>query len=194
MKTRGDKGEILNLRESPVKILCSHCQKVVGIREHHTDPDLGPVLCPDCGDHFINEYGGVSLGEYLDRFEEPLIVINSELRVVACNRKGRGEVEATGIRPYGLLNGDFMDCRNSTLGDGCGQTPYCPQCGIRNSVTQTLQTGKPLERVSVTFTGSGENGTCTREWSLSTRKVGETVHVGLRHPAKSRIGTQFRRV
>ena len=177
-----------------MKILCSNCRKIVGIQEHHTDPDLGPVLCPDCGDHFIAEYGGVSLSEYLDRFEEPLVVLNEDLRVVACNRKGRSETESTGIRPFGLLNGDFMNCRNASLGEGCGQTPYCSLCGIRNSVTETLETGKGVERVPVVFHGAGENGTCTHEWTVSTRKVGRTVHVGLHRSALTNFGSQFRRV
>jgi hypothetical protein len=154
---------------------------------------MGPILCPDCGDHFLAEYGGLSLGEYLDRFEEPMMVLNGDLRVVACNKKGRGEVDASGIRAYGLLNGDFMDCRNAALGAGCGQSVHCPQCAIRGSVTATLRTGKPMEKVSAFFTSSHQGETFTREWSLSTRKVGETVHVSLRRPSKSAMVTQFRR-
>jgi len=177
-----------------MNILCSKCRTIVGIQEHHTDPDLGPVLCPDCGDNFIAEYGGVSLSEYLDRFEEPLMVFNQELRVVACNKKGRGEVEATGIRPYGLMAGDFMHCRNTEIAGGCGQSAECPHCTIRNSVGATLRTGKPVKDVPAFFTSAGSRGTFTREWNLSARKVGETVHVSLRQPAMAGAGTRFRRI
>jgi hypothetical protein len=172
--------------------LCSNCRKVVGIQEHNTDPNLGPVLCPECGDTFLSEYGGVSLGETLDKFEDPIVVFNKELRVVACNRKGLKEVEAVSARAYGLLSGEFMDCRNASLGGVCGQSPNCPQCGIRNSVTTTLSTGKPLKNVPAYFTSAGTHGTFTREWNLSTHKVGETVHASFHRPVQ--VGSQFRRV
>jgi hypothetical protein len=166
-----------------MSILCSNCQKLIGCESFHTDPDLGPTLCPECGDQYIAEYGGVSLSEHLDRFEEPIMVFNQDVRVVACNRPARRTVEMSKIRPYGLLSGEFLDCRNASLGEGCGETPYCSQCVIRNSVNQTLQTGKPVENVPGLFTGSGENGTCTYRWNISTRKVGETVHLSIHQPA-----------
>lgn len=164
-------------------ILCSNCQKSIGIQSHHTDPDLGPILCPECGDLFIAEYGGVSLSEHLDQFDEPILVFNEDVRVVACNRKGRQAVEVPGFRPFGLLSGEFLDCRNASLGEGCGETPYCDQCPIRNTVKQTLETGKSMENVPAHFTGSGENGTCTYQWNISTRKVGKTVHFKIHRPA-----------
>ncbi len=176
-----------------MQILCSKCRKVVGTQEHHTDPDLGPVLCPDCGDAFIAEYGGVSLSEYLDRFEEPLMVLNEEMRVVACNKKGREEVDTTGIRPLGLLSGDFMHCRNSSSGGGCGLTANCLKCAIRNTVTNTLRTGNPLKKVTAFFSSANDRENPVKEWSLSTRKVGETVHLSLRRPAMAG-SVQFRRI
>jgi len=175
-------------------ILCEHCHKVVGSVVHHTDPNLGPTLCPECGDHFLAEYGGVSLGEYLDKFEEPMMVFNDDLRVVACNRKGRAEVHAPYARPFGLKNGHFLDCRNAVMGGVCGQTPDCPQCGIRNSVTQTLKTGESVENHPASLTRAGQDGIHTHEWNVSTRKVGNTVHLKLQKPVAHGRGAQFRRV
>jgi DNA-directed RNA polymerase subunit RPC12/RpoP len=175
-----------------MNVLCSNCHKLVGTPENHTDPNLGPLLCPDCGDTFIAEYGGVSLGETLDQFEEPRIVFDGDLHVVACNRSGRRLANATGSRPYGLKSGDFMSCHNASA--GCGQSPECPQCSIRGSVKETLKTGKSIENAPAYFTSTGREGTYTRAWGISTRKVGETVHFILRHPFTPTPLPRFRRV
>ncbi len=175
-----------------MNVLCSNCHKLVGTHENHTDPDLGPVLCPACGDEFIAEYGGVSLSETLDQFEKPRLVFNKDLCVVACNRSGRQLTDPTGNRPYGLKSGDFLSCHNSA--QGCGQSPECPQCSIRGSVKQTLSTGEPIENVPAYFTRTDKEGTYTRAWGISTRKVGETVHFILNHPFIPTPPPRFRRV
>ena len=163
-----------------MEITCSNCHKEVGTQEQHTAPGSFHVLCPECGDYFLAEYGGVSLGETLDRFDEPVVIFNKDVRVVACNRNYLRQFKETAPKAFGLLSGEFVDCPNAKLPGGCGQTPHCPSCDIRGAVNTTLSTGNPIERIKAVLQSPGGGHSNPRVWSVSTRKVGELVQFTFR--------------
>jgi PAS domain-containing protein len=130
-----------------VHLVCSYCRKDLGKKPPFNDASLTHGMCKACGEYFGAQWGGITYGEYLDRFGFPVVMVEGEGRVVAINKPacdflGRGPGDV-----IGLLGGEALECAHARLPEGCGKTVHCSACAIRNSVTRTHQTGEPLSRV-----------------------------------------------
>lgn len=156
-----------------MRLVCSYCHKDLGAKPPLRDASLTHGMCPACGEYFRAQWGGLSYGEYLERFDFPVVLVEDEGRVVAINRPA-GEV--LGRRPQdvvGLLGGEAMECVHARLPGGCGRTVHCSTCAIRNAVTRTHATGRPEARVPATLRRAGG----ALELLVSTALVGPLVRV-----------------
>lgn len=104
-------------------------------------------MCKACYAYFMKQWSGLSLGEYLDGFEAPVVVINAEGRVVAASQIMADLMGKSRREMFGLLGGEALECQYSRLPEGCGGTVHCKTCVIRNTVSATLATGEPQTRV-----------------------------------------------
>jgi PAS domain-containing protein len=131
-----------------MKVVCSYCKADMREVEPYDDQGLSHGMCDDCFNHFMRQWEGLRLGEYLDDFDFPVIVVTGdEKRVAAVNQRmaemlGKSQREVTG-----LLGGEAMECVYSRMEGGCGKTIHCQTCTIRRAVTETWDTGRSLERV-----------------------------------------------
>lgn len=130
-----------------MEIICSYCRKALGTKPPLEDDSVTHGMCPGCQEHFRRQWSGLSLGEYLDAFDRPIVVVDAEGRVVAANQQLADLVGRSQRELSGLLGGEAMECQYSRLPGGCGRTVHCQTCTIRNAVSQTLETGEPLDRV-----------------------------------------------
>jgi hypothetical protein len=130
-----------------VRLVCSYCQKKLGLKPPLGDGSLTHGMCQACGEHFAALWKGMSYGRYLDRFAFPVVLVEDQGRVVAANTAAG---DFRGCRPQevgGLLGGEALECARSRLPGGCGKTVHCSTCAIRNSVNRTRRTGETLSRV-----------------------------------------------
>lgn len=134
-------------------LVCSYCRKDLGTKPPLADPSLTHGMCRACGEYFEAQWGGLSYTEYLDRFAFPVVMVEGggQGRVVAvngtaCELLGRAPSEV-----IGLLGGEALECVHARLPGGCGKTVHCATCAIRNAVTRTHATGKPVHRAPATL-------------------------------------------
>ncbi len=156
-----------------MQLVCSYCRKDLGKKPPFDDASLTHGMCKGCGEYFSAQWGGISYGEYLGRFEFPVVMVEGEGRVVAINRPA---CDFLGRRPgdvVGLLGGEALECAHARLPEGCGKTVHCSTCAIRNSVTRTHQTGEPLRRVPARLRRSDR----TFDLLVSTALEGRLVRV-----------------
>jgi transcriptional regulator of aromatic amino acid metabolism len=133
-------------------LVCSYCRKTI-VEDRDRDPGLvSHGMCTPCAEHFERLWNGMSLAEYLDRFETPVLVVDGDGRVVASNAAlaklvGGDDPHPSPARLGGLMGGEAMECVHSRLPGGCGQTVHCRECTIRMTVTSVAETGTPALRV-----------------------------------------------
>ncbi len=156
-----------------MRLVCSYCQKDMGTKPPLGDGGVSHGMCPPCGEHFKALWSGMSYGEYLERFDFPVVMVEGDVRVVALNKPacqllGREPGEVTG-----LLGGEALECCRSRLPGGCGKTVHCSTCAIRNTVTRTKQTGLTMKRVPATLRRDDQ----TLDLLISTAAEGMLVRV-----------------
>lgn len=156
-----------------MRIVCSYCKKSLGDAAPFDVDETTPDLCDACDVQFDEKFRRMSLGEYLDDIREPILVVDSDGRILAANEAMAvclGRVER---RTRGLLGGEVLECAYARLPGGCGGTEHCQTCAIRRAVTRTLETGERQVRVSVHLQKC--DGVVPME--VSTRRVGPAVFV-----------------
>lgn len=130
-----------------MKVICSYCRKKLDDKEPFDSDIVSHGMCEACIEHFSRQWGGQSLGEYLDQFKFPVLVVDNTCRILAANQEmadmiGRGEREL-----FGLLGGEAVECVYSRFEEGCGNSVHCRTCTVRNTVIHTIETGESLHRV-----------------------------------------------
>ncbi len=129
-----------------MRVVCCFCARDLGTKA----PRGGGVthgMCAECDQYFARQWAGLSWGEYLDRFDFPVMLVDADVRVVAANRAAGAMLGRDPASMLGLLGGEAMECVRARLPGGCGKTVHCSACAIRNAVTHTRRTGRPLSRV-----------------------------------------------
>lgn len=154
--------------------MCSYCKKELGEVEPLDDTRVSHGMCQECVEHFSRQWlGGQRLGEYLDKYDKGVIVVEPGGRVVAANTPMARMLNKTDREVFGLLGGEAMECQYARLPGGCGETVHCQTCTIRNRVQQTLATGESQIRVPAHLTREDT----TLHFLISTRLQGEFVEV-----------------
>jgi hypothetical protein len=140
-------------------------------------------ICTTCSDNFRKEWHGLSLGEYLDRFEFPVLVPTETCRIFAANQAMADMIGRPDREVQGLLGGEGVACIYSRLEKGCGNEVHCRTCTVRNSVLHTLETGETLHRVMCYVERDGGR----QPFYVSTVKLDRSVQVAF-EPAVGDIG------
>ena len=116
----------------------------MGEKEPLEDGQVSHGMCPECANHFSRQWEGLSLAEYLDSFDFPLMVSDGDGRVVAANQPMASMLGKDKRDVTGLLGGEAFECAYARLEEGCGQTEHCQTCTVRNTITSTYETGEPV--------------------------------------------------
>lgn len=159
-----------------MEVICAWCQKKLGERETASDIER-PVSHGICFSCLVNILAAEKkpLRKYLDIFQGPVLVIDSEARVVAANRQGCALLGKEPADFEDRLTGDAIECSYAHLPGGCGDTIHCKTCTIRSTITDTLRTGKSHLKVPAyqdihTLTGNRQV-----RFLISTEKAGDAV-------------------
>lgn len=130
-----------------MKVICSYCRKSLDDKEPFDSDILSHGMCEECLEHFTRQWDGPSMGEFLDRFEFPVLVVNESCRILAANQKMADMIGRTDREVQGLLGGEAVECVYSRLEEGCGEEVHCRTCTVRNTVIQTIETGESQYRI-----------------------------------------------
>ena len=156
--------------------ICSICKKELGDPFEKEIPEIhiSHGICRSCLDDYMKG-SGISLNEFMDSLPVPVFAVDVEGRVQAANKLGRETVSKQEDQIAGFLGGEVFQCHYSTLPGGCGQTPHCKSCVIRNSVMKTHSTGEPCIRVPACQDLDTITGTRTIRFLISTKLAGDVV-------------------
>lgn len=157
--------------------ICAWCKKELG--SSHADDGTGntPIthgICSDCVREALM-FKAKTLKSFLDLFSEPVFYVDSEARVVASNNAGYSLLNKDPREVNGKLGGVAFDCSYAALPGGCGKTVHCKTCTIRNTVTDTLRTGKSNVNVPAYPDLHHVTGECKICFLISTERVGDAV-------------------
>lgn len=156
-----------------MQVICSYCRDVLEEDERSEDGDISHGMCEPCHEYFSAQWNGMNWDEYLNRFDQPVVLLNGDLRVVAANERA-GKILENGDREVvGLLPGEAMECVYARHPDGCGNTLHCAACTIRIVTECTIITGKSLEDVPAKLSLETEDIT----FLISASKLGSLVQV-----------------
>jgi PAS domain-containing protein len=131
-------------------------------------------ICTHC-DENLTSYNCRTARDILDSMTEPVLLVDAEGRVKSGNRsaleilgKEHGEIEDR-------LGGEVIECVYSDFPGGCGKTEHCKACTIRNSLAETVTTGRSLRRVPAYQYIKTPDGIRRKRINISTEKKGEYV-------------------
>jgi len=133
-------------------------------------------LCDKCRKDFELK-NAASLVPLLDRYSEPVMVVDSAGRLLSCNRLAEGVLGRRLIGIRGLLPGEFMKCGVATKHTGCGRGVKCGDCNLRQAIRTTFNEGRPIQKLPVALDAIHNGKVSIRRFTLSTQKVGEVVQL-----------------
>jgi hypothetical protein len=156
-----------------MKTICSFCNAVIHEGESPDDP-VSHGVCKSCYQDILTKYG-FNIKKFLNMLEAPVFLVDSNVNVLAANSLAIGTMKKPLARIQGTLGGKLLECVNAFLPEGCGKTPFCPDCPIRASVNETYATGKAISRRPVTLCRKVGDTSGTTPLLISTRKDGNAV-------------------
>lgn len=174
-----------------MRVVCSYCQKDLGRKPPLGDGGVTHAMCRECDAYFAAQWSGMSFEQYVARFDFPVVLVEGEAgRVVAMNQPACRFLGRSPREVVGLLGGEAMECAYARLPGGCGKTAHCAACAIRNSVTETHRTGRPLRRVPATL----RRRDAVHQLLVSTTLEGRVVRVVIEpaEPAPRAAPTELR--
>lgn len=166
----------MTLQDNRMKRICAWCQKDMGEVMSHTEGeyDITHGMCEDCAKQIL-ACDRQNLHKFLDSIDVPILLLQSEPRVVTGNRRARELLGKDLPEIDDHLGGDVMGCAYASLPGGCGQQSHCESCTIRRTVLHTFRTGKGSYRVSAYPDIQIENEVKSMALLITTEKVGDAV-------------------
>ena len=160
-----------------MKLVCSRCEKKLGEKEPLKDIRTEMTMCVECLEFLEKEWRGMTVGDYLDTVDAPVMLVDSERRMVSCNKKAEKVLGKSRGIMKGLMAGEFLECHNSVLSEGCGKSIHCSACIIRKSIESTVKTGESVKETTA-YLNTMEHGVpVVRHIKVSTEKEGNMVRL-----------------
>ena len=159
-----------------MKRICAWCHKNMGTMpsDIHAETIITHGICKDCLHQLFGEEG-VELQVFLDSLAVPVVVVDATVTVKTANRPARELLHKELPAIEGYKGGDVFECVHAKQPEGCGFTIHCSGCVIRQTVTDTFQSGKSHLKVPACL----QNGTPADHEEvnllISTEKVGDVV-------------------
>jgi PAS domain-containing protein len=126
----------------------------------------------------------VQLRELLDRFEAPVLVVNSAGAIIGANGVALMMLGKEHRDIVGRLGGVVLECVHASEPGGCGRTLHCDGCGIRQTVMTTLRSGQATALAQAVTVQQKGGVTTTQAWLITTERLGDAVLVRLQPAAR----------
>lgn len=129
-------------------------------------------ICSPCSSNFLQNAS--SLNKFLDGFEVPILMMQSDPRQVrTANKKACGLFNKELSQIEGSKGGQVLGCVHSCTEAGCGLDINCEDCKIKNAVVETFMTGKSFKGVSTSLQINKNAEVAPYTLEISTEKVGD---------------------
>jgi hypothetical protein len=96
-------------------------------------------------------------------------------RALGANARGRAFAAKDQAEMMARPVGEVFECAYAEQGGGCGESLHCKSCTIRNSIMETVRTGKPNLRVPAYMDLGDKIGFRSVRYLISTELAGEVV-------------------
>ena len=116
-----------------------------------------------------------NLSDFLDGLDAPVFIANGDARFIAANGKARHLAGGDPAEIEGWLVGDVFDCAWADLYGGCGKAECCRACQIKDSVTETLASGRAVKRKPAYLDVRTPEGVQRQHYVISTLRAGDAV-------------------
>ena len=151
--------------------ICAWCKKEMANREQYSaDGDITHGICSLCAVEFTRNITRTAQ-EILDMIVEPVFVLDSEGVVKSTNASGRKLLGKEYSDISNHLGGEVFECVYARLPEGCGRTEHCKTCAIRNTVMDTLATGRSYTKVPAFQKINTPGGVRIMRFFVSTEKL-----------------------
>src|SRR5208337_4700388 len=154
-----------------MKTICSFCNTVISPGTTQDDP-VSHGVCTSCYTSIIAEHK-FNIRKFLDMLDAPVFLVDADVNILAANTLAIAAVKKPVAQVRGNICGNVIECVNAFFPEGCGKTPFCPDCTVRESVNETYATGYLVTRRPAVITRG--NGNETLHFLVSTRKDGDIV-------------------
>ncbi|OIO36630.1 MAG: hypothetical protein AUJ72_05805 [Candidatus Omnitrophica bacterium CG1_02_46_14] len=159
-----------------MKKICEWCKKALGEipGKPSREQNITHGFCDPCSKNFFKK-SSIPLRSFLDSFEEPVMMIGPDPKVLTVNNSAQKLLSKDLSRIEGYKGGEVINCAYAFTEKGCGNDVHCESCTIRNSVLATFDFGKSFSEVSAypDIQKFDEARNCSIK--ISTEKVGEVV-------------------
>ncbi len=160
-------------RELLMQVICSYCHKVMEEDTTHADGDISHGMCELCHEYFSAQWNGMNWDEYLNRFDQPVVLLNGDRRIVAVNERSKKMLNSGDRDVVGLLGGEAMECVYARLPEGCGKTLHCAACTIRIVTERAISTRESFEDVPACLSQDTEDV----QFLISASRLGSLVQI-----------------
>jgi hypothetical protein len=159
-----------------MKRICAWCKIDMGTKliDANFENTVTHGICPACLETNF-QLRQSSLIDILDRLDTPVIVIDSTMCVCSANKQAQALLQKKLPDIVGVVAGEMLECVYSKLTGGCGNTTHCDGCMIRNTVTDTFQTGKSHLKIPAHLLQGTPDNNQEINLLLSTEKVKDVV-------------------
>lgn len=159
-----------------IKQICYVCGVELGepLEQHIPEVYVSHGICRTCLDRCMAG-AGTGMDEFLDSLQAPVVVVDSDVRVVTANALAQKLLSKDLKEMDGQLAGEVFECSHAHEPGGCGHTLHCKSCMIRSSVTKTFQTGAPCIRLPACQDLDTFEGPRKIRFLVTTKKVGGAV-------------------
>ncbi len=154
-------------------LICSYCGIYIKEKEPFEVAKKTHGVCGDCFQPLLDQHKGLSHDEYLETFDVPVLVADSQGRIATANKAALEMLDKPVERVFEVLGGEALECRYSRLPGGCGKTTHCETCTLRNLVLKTM--GQQADHSNQFITMDTEKG--MKNFMVSTIYYNNFVHI-----------------
>jgi hypothetical protein len=155
--------------------ICAWCKKELDDGEDFAARGLiTHGICSVCALELTSS-GRRTPTQLLALVREPVILVDSEGVVRGANSAAEELFGKTTQAIADTLGGDVFECEYAARPGGCGKTVHCETCTIRNSVLETLRTGRGCSKVPAYQSIRRPSGPEVVRFLISTEKVGDRI-------------------
>lgn len=158
-----------------MECICAWCNKTLSsAEEFEADGVITHGICSSCALELTKDSPRTTR-EILRLIREPIFVVNSDTVVKAANSSAAELLNKQAADLEENLPGDALECTFSKTGKGCGKTIHCKTCTVRNTITDTINSGACYNNVPAYQNIDTPDGPKVMRFSISTEKVGEMI-------------------
>lgn len=159
-----------------MRIICAWCNKLIKEGSSDKAEETSHGMCESCLVAFdLVTYSFKGLQEFLNTLETPVLSSTDDGVILAINEAAARVLGKSTGEVTDQYCGVVISCANADLPGGCGDTPHCSGCAIRNCITHTMETGESLDEVDAYMPMKVDGQNIEMIVPVSTRKSGDVV-------------------